>query len=96
MDFKTKVEILKANGFEECGDRTMEKFIDLSKCSENHRKRFIETSNKCNFLLRFDDEGKPMWYSEEYIRNTDIDKILNPFNSINADGSIEKILNGVE
>ncbi len=85
MDFETKVEILKANGFEECGDRRMAQYFGYNKYPENRKKNLIEKSNECSFLLKFDEDGVPRWYSEEYIRNTDIDKILYPFNSEDDD-----------
>ena len=83
MDFETKVKLLKEKyGFEECGDRRMELHIDSKPRSKDAEIKLKKIIDKNSFLVRPNEKGElNHWYSEEYIRNTDIDKILYPFNS---------------
>ncbi|TAN66640.1 hypothetical protein WS9_010020 [Paraclostridium sordellii 8483] len=89
MDFETKVKLLKEKyGFEECGDRRLHKIDDeLSNLTEKQKEKvdkMRQENEKYSFLLRYDkditNDENPIFYSEEYIRNNYIEKILNPFN----------------
>ena len=75
-------------GFEECGDRRLYKIEDelrnLTEMQKEKLEKIREANEKYSFLLRYDksitNDENPIFYSEEYIRNNDMEKILNPFN----------------